>query len=73
MNIFVDNYLYDNDSYASDADWKIGKKPETDLKNRVLNIDVDDNEIHDLNNEDTVHLKYGLADENNTYIKDNEI
>ena len=64
------NDLYDNDSYVSNADWNIGKKPETNLKKIEFNIDVNDNEINDLNNKYAVHLKDGLDDDNNIEIED---
>ena len=32
LDLFVDDDLYDDDSCVSDADWKIEKKPERDLK-----------------------------------------
>ena len=70
LNLLTDNDLYDNESYAFDTDWKIGKEPETNLKKIKFNIDVNNNEIDHLNDEDTVHLKHGLADDNNTDIKD---
>ena len=37
-DLFTDNNHYDNDSYASDADWKIGKEQETNLKKIMFNI-----------------------------------
>ena len=72
-NLFADNDLYDNDNYESDADLKIGKEPETDLKQIEFNIDVNNNEINDLNNKDAVHLKDGLADDTNIDIEDSGI
>ena len=53
-DLFASNDIYDYDSYVSDADWKVGKKPETDLKKIGFGIDVDVDEIDDLNNEDTI-------------------
>ena len=38
---------------------------EIDQKNIVYNDAVDDNEIDDLNKEDTLHFKDGLANNNN--------
>ena len=73
LDLFSDNDLYDNDNYAFDADWKIGKKPETDLKKIVFDINVNNNEINDLNNKDTLHLKDGLADDNNAGIEDSGV
>ena len=69
LGLFVDNDLDNNDSYASDADHKIRREPETDLKKIEFNIDVKDDKINDLNNKDTVHFKDGLADDKNTDIK----
>ena len=73
LDLFTNNDIYDNDSYASDADWKVGKKPETHLEKIVFNIDVDNNEIDDLNDENAIHLKDGLADDNNTDIEDSGV
>ena len=63
LDLFANNGLYDNDSYASNADWKIGKKAEKYLKKIEFNINVKNNEINDLNNKDAVHLKDGIADD----------
>ena len=82
LAIFTNGDLYDNDSYAFYADWKIEKtpetdpkkiefdidKPETDLKKTEFNINVKDNEIDDLNNKEVVHHNNDLADDNNTII-----
>ena len=70
LDLFAKNCLYGNDSYRSDADWKIGKEPEKDLKKIEFNINVDNNKINDMNNEDAVHLKHDLADDNNKDIED---
>ena len=72
-DLFASNDIYDYDSYVSDADWKVGKKPETHLEKIVFNIDVDNNEIDDLNDENAIHLKDGLADDNNTDIEDSGV
>ena len=69
LDLFVDNHLYDNDSYASDTDLKNGKKPETGLKKIEFDINVNDNEIDDLNNKAKVHIKDSLADDNSTNIE----
>ena len=53
LNLFANNDLYDDNSYASNADWKIGKKPETGLKIE-FDIDINDDEINDLNDTDAV-------------------
>ena len=75
LDIFVDNDLYDDNNCASDADWKIEKKPKTDLKKIELNVDkpdtdlkkiefctnIDIDEIDNLNNKETVHLNDDLV------------
>ena len=67
--LFVDDAFYDKDNCASDADWKIRKKPETDLKKIEFNIDkpetglkkidfnitTNNNEIDDMNDDEIVH------------------
>ena len=73
MNLFADNDLYDDDSYASNADWKIEKEPEIDLKKIKFDINVNEDEIDDLNNKDVVYLKDDLADDNNTDIEDSGV
>ena len=84
MDLLPNGDLYDNYSYASYADWNIEKtpatnpkkvefninKPETDLKKIELNINVNNNEIDDMNNTETVYLNDGLADDNNNNIED---
>ena len=49
LDLFANNNLNDDDNCASDADWKIGKKPERYLKKTEFDIDVNDNEIDGLN------------------------
>ena len=87
MDIVTNSDLYDNDSYASYANWKIKKtheadpkklefnidKPETDLKKIEFNINVNDNEIDDMNDEEAVHINDGLAGDNNNKIEDHEL
>ena len=87
MDLFTNNDLYDDDSYAFDADWKIGKKPETDMKKIVFNIDkpetdlkkiefninVNNDKIDDMNDDKAVHLNDGLVDDNNTNIEESEV
>ena len=38
-------------------------KPDTDLKKIDFNISVSDNEIYDMNNQETVHLSDDLTDD----------
>ena len=64
MDLFVDKDLDDDDSSASDADWNMGKNPEVDLKKLVSDIAIDNHEVEDLNNKDTLHLNDGLASDN---------
>ena len=56
----------DDNSCASDEDWKDRKNPEDDLKNLVSDVDVDDDEandlVDDLNDKDTIHLNDGFSD-----------
>ena len=73
MDLFVDDDLYNNESFASQSNWKIGKKPETDLKKIEFNINVNDDEIDDMNGEEAVYLNDGLADDNNNNIEDNGV
>ena len=73
LDLFINNDTYDDDSYTSDADWKVGKKPKTDLKKIVFDINVDDKKIDDLNNKDAIYLKDGLADDDNTDIGDSGV
>ena len=49
-DLCADDDLYNDDRYASDADWKIGKEPEKNLKKIGfdIDIDVDEDEIDDL-------------------------
>ena len=54
----------DDNSCASDGNWKDKKKPERDM-NLVADMDIDDDEleeIDDLGNEDELHLNDRLAD-----------
>ena len=82
LDLFTKSDIYDNDSYASYADWKIEKtpgtnpkklefnidKPETDLKKIDFNINVNDNEINDKNDKEKVHPRCDLIDDNNNNI-----
>ena len=68
-DLYADNDSQDDNSCASDADWKMEENTEKDLKKLEFDIDVSDNEIEDLNNEDALHLNDGLADNNNNNIK----
>lgn len=72
MDLYADNDFQDNNSCASDNDWKIEENAQKDLKKLEFEIDivVDDNEIEDLNNEDAIYLNDGLADDNNADIED---
>ena len=86
-DLFTNSDLYDDNSYASYADWKIERKLETDLKKIEFNIDkpdidlmkiefninVNDDEIDDMNNEEAVYLNDGLDDDNYTGIKDSVV
>ena len=85
-DLFTKSDIYDNDSYASYADWEIEKtpeanpkklkfninKPETDLKKIDFNINVNDDEINDMNNEEAVHPSGDLTDDNDSNIEDHE-
>ena len=54
--------LHDNDnSCASDDNWKDRKNPEVDLKNLVANVGIDNDEVNDLDDEDTRHLNDGFG------------
>ena len=86
LDLFTNGDIYDIDIYASYADWKIEKTPETnpkklefninkpeiDLKKIDFNINVNvkDNEINDKNNKEAVHLSSDLIDDNNNNIED---
>ena len=85
-DLFTKSDIYDNDSYASYADWKIEKtpeantkklefninKPETDLKKIDFNINVNDDEINDINDKELVHPSGDLIDDNDSNIEDHE-
>ena len=60
-DLFTGNDLHDDNSYVSDTDLDLSKKPEGDLKKITFNGNVDDDEIKDLNidNEDILHLNDG--------------
>ena len=89
LNLFTNDDIYNNNSYASYADWKIEKtpetnpeklefnidKPETDLQKIEFNINikVNDNEIGDMKEEEVVYPNDGLADDNNNNIKDSGV
>ena len=53
---------HDNNSCASDNDWKDRKNPEVDLKNLVADVGINDDEVDDLDNKDTLHLNDGFGD-----------
>ena len=85
-DLFTNGDIYDNDSYASYADWKIEKtpkinpkklefninKPEIYLKAIEFNINVNNDEIDDMNDKEAVHPNDGLVDDNNNNIEDHE-
>ena len=65
-DLYGDVESQDDSSCASDKSWDMPKDGgEIDQKNIVYNDAVDDGKIDDLNEEDTIHLKDGLANNNN--------
>ena len=70
LDLFVDNDLYDDNIYVSDAEQKITKKPGIDPKKIEFNIDVNNNKMDDLYNKGEIHLNDGLADDKNIDIED---
>ena len=84
LDIFTKKYKYNNDIYASYADLKIEKTPETnpkklksninkpdiDLEKIDFNIDVKANEIDDKNKKKAVHPSGDLIDNNDSNIGD---
>ena len=71
-NLYTDDDSQDNNSCASDVNWKMEENTEKELKKFEfdININIDDNDMKDLNNEDALHLNNGLADNNNAEIED---
>ena len=79
LDLVTESDIYDNYSYASCVNWEIEKTPEahpkklefnidkpaTGLKKIDFNINVNDDEIDDMNDKETVHLNDGLTDDNN--------
>ena len=72
-DLFTNGDLYDNNSYASYVDWKIGNELEIDLKKILFDTNVKDDVIADLNDEGAIHLKDDLSNDNNTTIEDSEV
>ena len=60
-DLFADEDLKDDNSNASDKDWRLNKNPEDDLQKITFDDDVDDTKVQDLNiaNEDILHLYDG--------------
>ena len=52
----------DNDSCASDNDWKDRKNPELDLKNLGTDVSINNDEVNDLDDGDAIHLNDGFGD-----------
>ena len=52
---------HDDDSCASDKNWKDRKNSEIDLKNLVANVGIDDDEVDDLDNKDALHPNDGFG------------
>ena len=66
-NLFADEVGHDDDnSCASDNNWKDRKNPELDLKNVVADVDIDNDQVDDLGNKDALYLNAGLADNEDT-------
>ena len=49
VDLFTDNDLRNEDSCVSDTDWDLNKKPEEDLKKKLFNDHVNNDEVEDLN------------------------
>ena len=61
-DLFANKVGHSNDdSCASDNDWKYRKNCEVDLKNLVANIGINNDEVNDLGDKDALHLNNGLA------------
>ena len=62
----------DDNSCASNNDWKDRKNPEVDLKNLVADIGNDNDEVDDLDNKEACHLNYwfgGIEDTANDRVQ----
>ena len=51
----------DNNSCTSNKDQKDRKNPETDLKNLVADVGIEDDKVNELDDEDALHLNDGFG------------
>ena len=66
-DLFANEVGHNNDnSCASNDDWKDRKNHKADLKNLVANIGIDNYEADDLGDEDALHLNDRLAGNKDT-------
>ena len=86
-NIVTESDIYNNYSYTSCVNWEIKKtpethpkkvefnndKPETGLKNKDFNTNVNDDEIDDMNDKEVVHPSDDLTDDDYSSIEDHGI
>ena len=87
LDLVTESNIYNIYSYTSFVDWVIEKtpeahpkqlefninKPETDLKKIDFNINISDNEIDDMIDEEVVHPKNFLTDDDYRNIEGHEI
>ena len=67
LDLCADEVGQDNDdSCTSDDNWTDRKNPEVDLKNLVTDVGIDNDEMDDLGDEDTLHLNDGVAGNKDT-------
>ena len=61
-DLYADAVGQDNDdSCASDANWKDRTNPEVDLENLVSDVAINNDEVDDLDNKDALHLNDGFG------------